>query len=235
MGMKLLSPLRQKDQQQEELTRKILRIQEVEDLTKKTNASLAKAQADFNETLARNRFQWATEEEEHAKRIQEMTKEVTALENRKREALIPIQMYKQEADKIMLEAQDFLKKAKEKDEQADYLTEKLENKLTEVADREYAVSNEEKRLHVARQGLQSQQEATREGVSRLSAEMVAFHEKQVDEETKLDKRKSELALAEINFNAKLEKYARDLEALKIWNKQLKDERAVLDREYKRKK
>lgn len=235
MSMKLLSPFSQKDRQQEDLTRKLLRVAEVEDLTIKTNASLAKAQADFNDTLARNRFQWATEEEEHSERIKNMTQEITTLENRKREALIPIQMYKEEVDKVMLEAQDFLKSAKEKDEQADYLAEKLENKLTEVSDRESIVSNEEKRLAVAKQGLQSQQETTKEGVARLSAEMVAFHEKQMADDVSLNKRKSEIALAEINFNAKVEKYQRDLEALKIWSIQLKDERETLDREYKRKK
>lgn len=232
--MKLLSPFAQKDKQQEELTRKLLRIQEVEELAIKTNANLARSQADFNETLARNRDKWAIEESEHSDRIKDMTREIESLENRKKEALIPIQMYKDEVDKMYLEAQELVKTAKEKEEQADYLTEKLEEKLTEVGDRGKVLEKEEQKLEIAKQGIEAQKEQIKAGIKKLSEEMVMFHEKQQYEESSLNKRKSELALAEINFNAKVEKYQRDLEAMKIWDRQLKDERGILNREYARK-
>lgn len=231
--MKLLSPFAQKDKQQEELTRKLLRIQEITELEIKTNANLARAQADFNDTLARNRDKWSIEESEHSDRIKDMTQEVESLENRKKEALIPVQMYKDEVDKMYIEAQELVKNAKEKEEQADYLAEKLEEKLTEVGDREKQAEKEEQKLEIAKQGIEAQKEQIKEGIKKLSEEMIMFHEKQQYEETSLNKRKSEVALAEINFNAKLEKYERDIEAMKIWDKQLKDERGVLDREYAR--
>lgn len=232
--MKLLSPFAQKDKQQEELTRKLLRIQEVEELAIKTNANLARSQADFNETLARNRDKWAIEESEHSERIKDMIREIESLENRKKEALIPIQMYKDEVDKMYLEAQELVKTAKEKEEQADYLTEKLEEKLTEVGDRGKVLEKEEQKLEIAKQSIEAQKEQIKSGIKKLSEEMVMFHEKQQYEEASLNKRKSELALAEINFNAKVEKYQRDLEAMKIWDRQLKDERGILNREYARK-
>lgn len=235
MGMKLLSPVARKDKEQEEITRKILRIQEVEDMTKKVNAQLSRAQADFSDVLARNKEKWAIEEEEHLNRVKDMQKEVEALENRKKQALIPIQMYKKEADKMLEEAQEILKKAQEKEENADFLTEKLEEKLTELGDREKNIIKEEQRIEIAKEGIKTQQEATRDGIKRLSEEMVKFHEKQESDQANIDERKKEVALAEINLNAKLDKYARDLEALKIFEAQLKDERATLDREYSRKK
>lgn len=235
MGMKLLSPVARKDKEQEEITRKILRIQEVEELTKKVNAQLSRAQADFSDVLARNKEKWAIEEEEHLNRVKDMEKEVEALENRKKQALIPIQMYKKEADKMLEEAQEILKKAQEKEENADFLTEKLEEKLTELGDREQNIIKEEQRIEIAKEGIKTQQEATRDGIKRLSEEMVKFHEKQESDQANIDERKKEVALAEINLNAKLDKYARDLEALKIFEAQLKDERATLDREYSRKK
>lgn len=235
MGMKLLSPFATKERQQNELTQKILRIQEIEDLAKQANAKLARAQADFQSVLAQNQAKWANEEAEHTERVKSMTIEVESLENRKKQALIPIQMYKEEVDKAMAEAQEIVKKAKEKEEQADFLLEKLEEKLTDVSDREALVEKEEKRQEVAKQGIESQQRATKEGVERLSKEMMLFHEKCQSEEESLAQRKKELALAEINFNAKIEKYKRDFEALKVWDIQLKDERATLDREYARKK
>lgn len=233
MGMKLLTPFANKDKQQEEITRKILRIQEIEDLATKANARLARAEADFADSIARNRAKWALEEQEHADRINAMSREVEALEERKNQALIPIQMYREEVDKVMAEAQEMLKKAKEREEQAEYLQEKLEEKLTEVEDRLAIVKTQEDRLTIAKQGIESQKEATKEGIARLSEEMLRFHEKQQSDEANMNERKKEIALAEINLNAKLEKYARDLEAMKIWEKQLEDQRATLERAIKR--
>lgn len=231
MGMKLLSPVARKDKEQEEITRKILRIQEVEELTKKVNAQLSRAQADFSDVLARNKEKWAIEEEEHLNRVKDMQKEVEALENRKKQALIPIQMYKKEADKMLEEAQEILKKAQEKEENADFLTEKLEEKLTELGDREKNIIKEEQRIEIAKEGIKTQQEATRDGIKRLSEEMVKFHEKQEADEANINERKKEVALAEINLNAKLDKFARDMEALKIWEVQLNDRKETLDRAF----
>lgn len=235
MGMRLLSPFAQKDKQQEEITRKILRTQEVNEMASIADVNLARTQQEFNSALALNRSKWVLEEEEHANRIKDMSKEIEALEERKKQALIPINVYKKEIDILIKEAQEIVKQAKEKEEQADYLLEKLETKLTDVSDRETIVSDEEKRLTIARQGIEIQQETTKQGVEQLSKEMILFHEKQRQEEENLLKRKKEVALAEISFNSKTKKYARDIEALKIWEIQLKDERETLDREYKRKK
>lgn len=231
--MKLLSTFQSKDKQQEELARKVMRIQEVEDLASKTNANLAKAEADFNSTLARNRSKWALEEQEHAERIKDMSIEIEALENRKKQTLIPIQMYKEEADKIILEAKDIVKRSKEKEEQADFLQEKLEEKLTEVADRESILAKEEQKIEIAKQGIEVQKLNIKEGSERLSKEMFMFHEKQQSEEESLAIRKKDVSMAEISFNAKVDKHSRDLEALKIWEKRLIDERETLKRAYER--
>ena len=233
--MKLLTPFQQKDQQQADLTKKILRIQEVEKLVTQTNANLARAEFDFNSMLARNREKWALEEEEHTNRVESMEQEIKELENRKNQALVPIQLYKDEADKIMENARDLAEKVKQREEYVEELTEQLTKKLTEVSDREEFVANEEKRLEVAKQGIIAQQEATKQGVERLSKEMIMFHEKQQTDEASLSTRRRELEMAEINFNARLDKYQRDLEALKIFDRQLKDERATLDREIARRK
>lgn len=233
MGMKLMSPFQNRDKQQEEQTRKILRIQEIEDLATKANANLAKAQAEFNTTLALNRSKWALEEEEHAQRIKDMTSEVEALEERKKQALIPISMYKEEADKIMVESQDILKRSKEKEEQVDYLQEKLEEKLTEVSDRENQVVKEEQKQQIARQGIEEQQKQTKLGIEQLSKEMVMFHEKQQYEDTKLLERKKVVELAEINFEAKIDRYNRNMEALLTREVQLIDREKTLERNMNR--
>lgn len=233
--MKLLSILESKDTQKQEVIRKLLRIQEVEEMTKKSNSKLAKAEMEFNTTLALNRTKWALEEEEYANRVKDMTQEVEALEKRKEQALVPIQMYKDGADKMMEEAREILQKSKEKDEQSDFLQEKLEEKLTELADREIEIVKTEQKLEISRNGILSQREQIKLGSEQLSKEIIVFHNKRVLDENNIDERKKEVALAEINFNAKTEKYSRDLEALRILEIQLKDERDTLDREYKRSK
>lgn len=235
MPMKLLSRISTKDAQQKEQTLKVLRAQEVEELAKTVNAKLARAEADFNETLARNRSKWAEEELEHQERIKGMTSEVEALERRKEQALIPISMYKKEADKVMEEAQEFLVKAKAVEEHNNYLQDRLEEKLTDVADRENMVLKEEERQKIALLGIEAQQEATKKGVEELSKQMIMFHEKQQADESSILERKKEVSLAEISFSAKTDKLKRDIEAMRIRERELADERATLDREYARKK
>lgn len=232
--MKLLPTFVVKEKQQEEVARKILRTQEVNKLAQDADINLARAQADFSTMMAQNRAKWALEEEEHAERIKGISQEVEALENRKREALIPIQLYKEEADKLMISAQDYLKQAKEKDEQNEFLQEKLEEKLTDISDRETIVIIGEQSLEIAKKGMETQQSQVQQGIILLGQEKVAFHMKQQEEEARLLKRKEEVALAEINFNARREKYERDLEALNIWEIQLADERDTLARERARK-
>lgn len=212
--MKLLSPLATKDKGQEELAKKIIRIQEVEDLAVKSNVKLARAEADFNATLARNRTVWAIEEQEHADSLKSMREEVETLEKRKEQALIPIYVYKEEADKLVAEAQNILRKAKEKDEQSEFLQEKLMEKLTEVSDRESIVAMTEKKQQIAQEGIDIQKEQTKLGVKQLSVAMTAFHEKQEREEANLVERKKEVYLIEVSLKAQQDKLASDYQNMR---------------------
>lgn len=235
MPMKLLSPVAQKDARQTEITRQLLRAKETEDIILKINVRRAKAEADFADSLARNRVIWAQEEEEHAKRLKDMEAELKPLEERKRQALIPLEVYKEDAAKVVAEARRIFDRATEKEQLLDQGAEMLEQKLTAVADRENAVTREEKRQEVAKLGIETQQEETKKGLSKLSEAMFNFDLYKQKEEGSLLIRKKEVSLAEINFKAKTEKYQRDLEALKILEAQLKDERATLDRAIARQK
>lgn len=212
--MLLLKPSQNKDRQSEELARKVIRIQEIEDLASKANAKLAQAESDFQSILARNRAKWAIEEEEHAERVKSMLLEINALENRKKQALIPISLYKKEADKIMLEAQELLQKVKEKEENIDFLQEKLEEKLTSVGDRELSIEREEKLQLVAREGIEIQKEQVKSSIKHLSEEMIMFHEKQQEEETNLTERKKEVYLIEVSLKAQQDKLVQERETMR---------------------
>jgi hypothetical protein len=231
--MKLLSPTVNKDAQQIEIARKLLRS--VEEMAAKANMNLAKAEADFADTMARNQAKWLVEEVEHNKMMIEREREVEALEKRKIEALIPIEIYKKEADTLMEKAQTIVKRAKQKESENEDLQELLYKKLTDVADREYMLVEGEKRIEIAKLGVIDQQQVTQQGVERLTIEMANFHVKQQEEEKNLEERKREVYLAELSFSAKTKKYTRDLHALQVFEIQLKDREATLDREIQRRK
>ena len=231
--MKLLTPLANKEVRQNEDLKKIIRAKELDDVINKKNIELARSEADFNATLARNRAKWALEEEEHAKRLKDMEAELKPLEQRKQQALIPIEVYKQQADVKMLEAEKYLQTLLTREAEIDDLKELLDEKLTEVSDRENQVAMEEKRQKNALLGIETQQEETKKGVQRLSEDMIMFHEKQEREEASLLQRKKEVTLAEISFKAKTDKLKRDIEALNIRELQVKDERETLQREFDR--
>jgi len=231
--MKLLSPIAVKDVRGQELARDVLRIKETKDELQRVSQQLANAQADFNVSLARNRETWANEEQEHSKRLTEMTKEVEFIEERKKQALIPINMYKSEADKIMSDALEYKKSLDAKEEQIENTIELLESKLTDVADREQKVSLVEKKQKVAQEGILKQQEATRNGTQLLSEQIAQFHVKQQEDDKLWNKRKRELDLKEINLEVREEKNIREIGAIRVREAQVQDMRETLEREYVR--
>ncbi len=233
--MKLMSPSVVKDTRQNELRQQLLRAKEVDEITNTINIRRAKSEVEFNESLARNRAKWALEEEEHAKRVKDMESEVKVLESQKQHALIPIHLYKKKADELMAEAEAVMEKVQEKERNVDATMELLETKLTDVGDREIAVAKEESRQTVAKLGIESQQEEVKVNIQKSMDAIYNFNIYRLKEEENLSERKKEVALAEISFKAKTDKYKRDLEALKIFDIQLKDERATLDREIARQK
>ena len=231
--MKLLSFSEKKDQQQQEQTLKILRTQEVMELEKKANQNLAKAQADFQSTLATNREKWALELEEKQKMMDEMAKEIEVLEEKKKQALLPVTKQQREIYYSKVENDKIFIKLVKKEEEIEDTKQLLEEKLTEVADREQQVLKEEQSQFVALKGVQLQQEQTRKGADTLYKEKVAFEISKQAEEASLLERKREVFLAETSFKAKTEKYARDMKVLKEWEAQLIDERDTLKRAFAR--
>jgi hypothetical protein len=235
MPMKLLSPSVNKDTQQAELSRKLLRIQEVEDMAVTMNAKLARAEADFSSAMALNQAKWLAEETLHQKEVQERTKEIEDLEKRKTQALIPIEIYKQEAETLMEKARLFAEEIRQRNEAIELLSNRLMEKLSEVSDREHELRESERKVELSRIGLDNQREAIALGSEHLTIQMQAFHEKQQQEEKDLLDRKTQVSLAEISFKAKTDKIKRDIQAIREWETRLKDREETLEREVNRRK
>ena len=81
--MQLLKPQENKDLKSAQDLRNIIRTQEILKAEQDARLKLANAEADFNNTLAKNRDKWAKEEETHSTRVREMNTEIENLELQK--------------------------------------------------------------------------------------------------------------------------------------------------------
>jgi len=230
MGMSLLKPSQVKDLRNEELNKTIFRTQEVTRALNDANIRLAKVELDFNNTLIKNRIKWEEEEKEHSERLLEMKEEVKILEDRKRQALIPIQMYKDQADLLLNDAKLIKEEWEIKNHKIDELQEQLEDKLDSLSSRESDVLESEKKLNNRKKGIDQQAENTALNAEQLTLKMIDFSEYQKKEEEKLKERKKLTDIIEINIQAKLDKIARDIEAIRVEKIKLADMRGVLETE-----
>lgn len=231
-----MSPSEAKSLKDQDLARSILRIQETERVIKDTHMRLAKSQMDFQESLARNRNQWATEEEEHSKRTKEIQDEIEKLEAKKSNALIPINILKDAVTSDMKDAEIFLKSLRERESNADILTEKLEDKLDEVGEREQTVKRQESALTLKIQGVDRQREIITESSEKLTQEISNFAVKMDLAEKDINERKTAVIFKERSLEAIDQTQKRTAKALLDKETRLADERGVLDRawqEYRR--
>lgn len=230
--MKLLTPKEIKDRKAQETARDLIRVKETDEVVRKVNIRLANAEADFETALARHKRQWAEEEIQHSKRVEEMEKEVKELEDKKRQALIPIDLYKDQADALFKEATSALSVVKEKERIIEETQDRLEEKLDAVGEREQTLQKDEEKWLIKKQGIEQQAADVETGIEKLTAEMASFYEKKTKDEESLAIRKREAEIAEISVVTKLDKLRRENADLKEYERKLKDERGVLDRAWK---
>lgn len=229
MALKLLSPQEVKDNATQEIAKREIRNKSTTEAAQKVNMQLAKAEADFASALARHRKEWEEEESEHVKWVQEVSKEVKELEDRREKALIPISIEKEKVDNLFKEVHELFVQVKEKEAYVERTQELLEERLDEVGGRESDVARREADLSVKEDGIKAQQELTKAGSQRLLEQQADFAARVAERDRGIKERAKELTFAELSLNAKLEGIARTLEAIKNENKRLKDLRETLDR------
>lgn len=200
--MKLLAPSATKDLKSLEVTRELLRSQEMQKVADKTRKELANAEADFNQTLAKNRNIWAKEEEEHSNRIREMDSEIKVLEREKQIALEPIEIFRKQATDELLKATALKEKLEIKEKEIETLDEKLQDKLDKVGQEEEDNLKESQRLELQKQGIESQKQAVVAGAKRLSSQIVDFTETKKQAEKNIDERKTAITLIEVSLSSK---------------------------------
>lgn len=230
--MKLLLPTENKDLREQENVRQILRTQELETAAKEARIKLADSQSDFNNTLALNRQKWALEEEEHLKRVNERKTEIDALEAKRMNAMMPIDILKASAEEQLIDAENYAKSVREREEYAEELTEKLQDRLDEVGQREQDVSRKTKELEIREIGIENQSQSTIAGIKKLSADLADFLALKTQQEKELRERSNSISLQEKELTDKQFKLDNLQTTLNEQALRLADERGVLDRAYK---
>lgn len=230
--MKLLPPSETQDLRSVEISRDILRIQEVKKLLKEEEIRLARAEADFSSMIARKQKEWAVEEENHLKEVERRKKEIEDLEAKKLNFLIPFNILKKGSDDKIFEAEKFLSSLREREQKADDLLEILEDRLDGVSERELAVKKVEDSQKLAWEGIRRQQESVKEGSGQLTQQIKDFISKKASEEKEIGERKTALVILERTLLTKQQTQKRNEKELSDWSIRLHDERQTLDAAWK---
>lgn len=233
MAMKLLSPTEVKDQKAQDQTRDIIRTQEIKDALNSANKMFARAQTDFNDMLARNRETWAQEEARHVTRVTEMAKEIEILEARREKALEPIEEMMKQAQEELKKGLTLIVKNEAWSATLSDTEERLEEKLSEVGEREVDVSWREDQVLIKEDATKVQIGITQRGIMALEQSQKEFESYKEQENMVIIRRKEELRLEEINLIAREHKIQRDVDAINKAQLIINDARGVIEREYKR--
>ena len=225
--MKLLTLNQVKEKKEEQIQREILRTSDLEKAASQARINLAKAEAEFNATLAKNRTFWAEEEQEHAARKQEMTSEIEELENRKKQALEPVYLLQNQLEKRLKDTEALISQTEEQKAYNEDLRLKLEDKLDEVGEREQDVLRETQKLEGRKQSVDLQSEQTVEGIKRLNDSINAFLIQKEDTESRLDQIRLDLDLEKQNVENDKRSLERKMETLTDWENKLKTRETLL--------
>lgn len=198
-------------------------------MEKEWRIKLAKAEQDFNETLVKNRKAWEREEEAHRARQEEMRKENETLEIKRIELLVPFDIIKESTDGRFEDAKTFMVNLREREANAEELTERLEEKLDEVGEREQSVQRFETALTLKEKGLNSQIESVKTQSEGLTAQITQFLANKQDSEKGLTERENALKLRENSVKAAEEGLVGKEIDLRARERRLADEREVLQR------
>lgn len=161
--MKLLSTNEVKDRKQSEITRDIARTTDVKETLEKVTNQLNVVNAEFNVALKKQRVVWLKQEEEALARISALTEEIRQLENKKKEALVPIEDREKKAYALFTEAEKVFNDAVTKEGEATHREneaaeqiEMLQDKLDALSEREQDVTLREQKVLIREKAVEDE-------------------------------------------------------------------------------
>lgn len=172
--MKLMSPQETRDSKAAETSLNIARTQEVRKALSEAQRQLREAEAAFDVSLSSQRLQFASMQAEESDKLFALSKEVSALEARRRELLLPIDDIRAKAENALREAAISMRLADERQEELDRMQEIFEERLDQASDTVQKAEEQERKAARKAKGIEAQEEMTRIGSARLSESIRAF-------------------------------------------------------------
>lgn len=227
MALKLLDPAVAQQKSKRTLDADKHRLIEVQTLITQKYKELGVAEASFADALKNQRTIWATEEERHRGIILSLGNEVEALEERKKQALIPLTKKAEDLDTkasaLASYKADLDKYAAKLDEERQLLA----NRLDEVAERELQADSVAKTLKRREEGISLQAGQITRDSANLATVMASVGQQASDKEQVLNLKKAALTSREVVL-AERERKVNEKEAgFATREKALADERYAL--------
>ena len=176
---------------------------------------------------------WAKEYEEHQKEVLSMKKEIEKLQEKKLQALIPIEIYKAEADRKMKIVQEGLENVQKKEDAVEEMKDILEDKLDEVGEKMVNLSGRERSLQLKELSAKQQESVLISNNKKLTQQMLEFVNQREQALKDIDSRMTAVLLKERTLEERADSLKRTEKSLEVWAKQLKDRQETFERSVKR--
>lgn len=154
--MKLLEPKAQGERMAGEEAMLISRTEELRKAEKQYRQRLAKAEAEFNGTLAKNRTAWEQEVQAHGEWKKQKESEVAYLEGVAKKNSEPVTLKLKEAETKKAEAKLLGAENKKRQAELEEVAEKLQDQLDGLGEREQSVALRERQAAAKEKGIEEQ-------------------------------------------------------------------------------
>lgn len=177
MVLKLFSPSENDAKKQSEVARDVARIEILREEIIKSQKELGMIKSQFDLTMAEQRKYATAEEEKHIAKIETLTKEVKALEERQKIAKFPIPASERKAYDNLERSKKTLEEAEMKSKKNDELIEILQDKIDSLSEREEDLNKRELKTKTGELNLEEQRSQMKVLSENLSKQWGDFYQK----------------------------------------------------------
>jgi len=221
--MKLFSSTEVITNKEQQISRDLLRVNSIDKELNNKRLLLSQLEKEFEDTLKRQREDWEYEENLFIQNKNKLKTETEGLEQRKKQALIPLAEKENELDERSKLIDKILKELEQKNEDFIDSIEALEERLTEISIREQEADRVSKLQLKKKKGIEAQQEQISNQAKEFNDMMAKAVADISEKDSKLSRKETKLLLRE---NAIKE---REIEISKIEKGFTDRERAITDK------
>lgn len=227
--MKLFSPLEVNTSKEKQISTDIQRLASVSKELIRKRQELEKLNLEFEISGERQNLQWEKDKAENAKICNALIAEVQILEERKRQALLPLTEKWKEIEVIE-------KKLKEKEEELiikednlDSKIELLEEKLTTIGEREIDADKLGKQQMIAQEGIDAQKEQIALQAKQMNESIIKASGEQKAREQAISRLESSIKLRELAVKSREAELSKIEAGFESREKAIKDKYDTLNR------